>query len=151
VTEADPLLGWLWFLFPVLLLGFWIGLLQLFSRWGGWRSLATHYRSSQPLGGEVFRFRSARMRGGLSYNSCLVIGVDVRGLHLAVLLPLRPAHPTLFIPWEDVRSEPGRSWGIPVVTYRFVRAPGIPLTISRRLSRRLSRVRGERGEEAAWH
>lgn len=136
-------------MFPLLFLGMWIGLLHLFSRWGGWNSLAKHYRSSQPLGGEIFRFRSAKMRGGMSYNSCLTVGADFRGLSLAILLPFRLGHPMLFIPWEDVRSEPGRSWGIPVVTYRFVRAPDIPLTISRRLSRRLSRARGDRGEGAA--
>ena len=50
------------YLFPALFAGIWIAVSHLLSRFSGWLRLSGRYRSSQPVPGKVFRFRSGRER-----------------------------------------------------------------------------------------
>ncbi len=46
--------------------------------------------------------------GRVSYRSCLTVHRSAEGLFLSVLLPFRPGHPPLFIPWNAVRNATSR-------------------------------------------
>ncbi len=40
--------------------------------------------------------------GQVTYSGCLTIHSSAEELHLSVLLPFRPGHPPVFIPWDAV-------------------------------------------------
>ncbi|HEY7676970.1 MAG TPA: hypothetical protein VIG69_07845 [Candidatus Methylomirabilis sp.] len=132
-----------WEPFILVIAGIWIALSIALSRAGGWAALAAVYRASEAFEGERWRFQSAGMRWGTNYGSCLTVGADAKGLHLAVPLLFRIGHPPLFIPWTDISVTVMRR---PVLTYlefRFRRAPAIPLRVGERLGRRIAAAAGQ--------
>jgi hypothetical protein len=95
----------LWFL--VLFPGLWLVVTGVLSRVGGWASLATQFRATQPTSGESFRSVSGSVgKKGLpiGYRNCLLVSVGERGFSLAVLFLFRFQSPPLFIPWSQVES-----------------------------------------------
>ncbi|MCO5168208.1 MAG: hypothetical protein M9894_17850 [Planctomycetes bacterium] len=90
-------------LLPFLLFPFlWVGILVVLALAGGWSLLARDHRAlSRPDG--VRRFVSGRLGRFVNYNHCLVAAAADEGLFLAVLLPFRPGHPDLLVPWSDIR------------------------------------------------
>jgi len=40
--------------------------------------------------------------GGVAYNGCLVVGANAEGVALSVLLPFRPGHAPIFVPWAEL-------------------------------------------------
>ena len=95
----------LWFL--LLFVAMWLLVTGVLSRIGGWASLATHFRATQPTSGENFRFVSGSVgKKGLpvSYRNCLSVHVGERGFGLALLFLFRFQSPPLFIPWSQVES-----------------------------------------------
>ncbi|MBX3468307.1 MAG: hypothetical protein KF878_15660 [Planctomycetes bacterium] len=92
-TELLPLL-----LFPLL----WVAILVVIALVGGWSLLARDHRAvARPA--EVQRFVSGRFGLLMNYNHCLVVAAADEGLFLGVLLPFRPGHPDLLVPWSEVR------------------------------------------------
>jgi hypothetical protein len=94
-----------WFL-PLFVI-MWLVITGVLSRLGGWASLATQFRSSQPADGERFRFVSGSMGKRafpVSYGGCLFVVVSQRGFALSILFPFRFQSPPLFIPWAQVES-----------------------------------------------
>ncbi len=83
----------------------WLGVVALISWAGGWRSLADRYPGSEEPTGRAFVWRNSV---GLSlfgtYNNCVHIVPDERGLHLRMTLFFRFNHPSIFIPWSAIRS-----------------------------------------------
>jgi hypothetical protein len=72
------------------------------------------------------------------------------GIYLSILFPFRIAHPTLFIPWEDVSVKgERRRWLSPRVELRFAKCPFVPFLISRKLAAKLSQASGARLDMAA--
>jgi hypothetical protein len=67
----------------------------------------------------------------------LTLGANHMGLHMSVVILLRPGHRPLFIPWTDVSVEVGRVWLTSVATLTFARKPSVTLQISTRLARQL--------------
>ena len=63
--------------------------------------------------------------GQVTYSGCLTIYSSPEGLYLKVLLPVRPGHPPLFIPWDAIRNPVARRflWADSVVF--DVGSPGI--------------------------
>lgn len=85
----------------------WFGITALLSLTGGWPSLATHFRATQPANGDLFRFVSGSMgakRFPVSYGGCLFVAVNSIGFHLSIFFPFRFQTPPLFIPWSQVES-----------------------------------------------
>ncbi|WP_426746752.1 hypothetical protein VZQ01_01810 [Myxococcus faecalis] len=80
-----------------------------FVMWGlswmsGWRGLARDFATDTEDRPESMRWlRSARL-GWTSYNNCLRMGGDARGLYLCPILPLRLSHSPLRIPWSEIRA-----------------------------------------------
>jgi hypothetical protein len=106
----------------------WLALCQLLGLVSGWRRLAELYPHSGVVPDGVVRFRSGRM-GWIDYGNCLVVGAAEAGLYLAVLLPFRPGHPSLFVPWHDVHAEPAGGWR-KHVGLRFARAPSVAFRLA---------------------
>lgn len=89
---------------PVFFGGLWAGVMLLMSAIGGWRRLARRYRAARlPEGRRIIRGATG-MVGLSSYKRIMTVMVADDGLFLAVPWVFRIGHPTLFIPWHDIRQ-----------------------------------------------
>jgi hypothetical protein len=116
----------------------WIALSILIAQLSGWARLARHYRADAPLDGARFHFQSAGMRFGTNYGGCLTVGVDRKGLYLAVWFLFRFGHPPLLTPWRDITITERKRFFMQQVVFRFDRGPDIPYIISRRLADKIA-------------
>jgi hypothetical protein len=119
----------------------WIVLSILIAKLSGWASLASHYRTDAPFEGARFHFQNAGMRFGTNYGGCLTVGVDRKGLYLAVWFLFRFGHPPLLIPWRDITVTERKRFFIQQVVYRFARFPDLPFIISKRLADKIATER----------
>lgn len=128
-----------WFvpLSPFLFLVAYLVVLNLLSVLSGWRTLAGHYSARMPFTGEMFHFRSARLRNSINYNGCLTFGANRRGLYIVPFLPMRIAHAPLQIPWEQIRATEVKRWLTTRVELTLAREPDITLVIAPGLARSL--------------
>ena len=74
---------------------------------GGWRSLAERYPASRAGDPEErHRFASLRTSGGLvgssSYANCVMMGIGLKGISVALWAPFALFHPPFFLPWTAV-------------------------------------------------
>ena len=81
---------------------FWIAIIQLIARFGGWKSLTKNYAAQGSASGDHFRFASARFGRFTSYSNCLNVSVSPQGIGLRPFILFRAGHSALFLPWEDV-------------------------------------------------
>lgn len=116
--------------------GFWFLILSLQGRFGGWATLAESYRLEGDFTGPRWRFQSALLRRWTIYGNCLTIGANPRGLYLACPL-CRPAHPPLFIPWQDISIADRPFQLFRYKEFRFRREPEIPVLIRPRLAKKI--------------
>lgn len=101
----------------------------------GWRTLAIHYRATEPFLDKCWYFSSASIRP-VTYHRCLTLGANTRGLCISPLLPFRFSHPSLFVPWSEIDEiERCRESGRPMVRFHFRRTPSVAFTISLDLAR----------------
>jgi hypothetical protein len=107
----------------------WIGAGFVVAQASGWGYLSRCYRSGNPFDGKRWYFRSGRMRLNMSYNSCLTLGASTQGLYVAVLFMFRIGHPPLFIPWQDISVNTGKTLWWKWTEFRFRQAPGVYLKI----------------------
>ncbi|MCG8457046.1 MAG: hypothetical protein MI919_12255, partial [Holophagales bacterium] len=75
------------------------------SERSGWRELARRYRKRGRFRGPRLRWRSA-MLNDFAFHRTLHLGVGPDGLFLVPVLPVRPFHPPLEVPWVELRSRP---------------------------------------------
>lgn len=116
--------------FPFVFILFWLVISLVISRMGGWSALAKRYRLEDSFDGERMRFRSGQMRYAMSYNNCLTIGADRRGLYLAVFFFFRLGHPPLFIPWSEIAVTEKQRYFMHAMEFSFSRVPGVYLRLS---------------------
>jgi hypothetical protein len=90
-------------LIPLVLVAAWAPILFLVSTLGGWRRLADHFPANDPPTGRQSWMQSLSI-GWASYSNCLTIYVSADGLYLSVMLPFRPGHPPIFIPWSEIHD-----------------------------------------------
>ena len=81
---------------------FWMGVVWLVAKVGGWSSLAAQYPSAAAPSGEAFGWRSVRLGFFGSYSHCVNVSVSGAGIHLEPIIFFKFAHPPVFIPWEAV-------------------------------------------------
>jgi hypothetical protein len=112
------------------------------SHLGGWASLAGQYRCLEPFSGSRWNFQCGQFRWFASYNNCLTIGADTRGLFLWVFPLFRVAHPPLFIPWREISVARQKVLWIKQVRFRLGHELQIPLTIGDRLAQKLQSAAG---------
>ena len=113
---------------------FWVFIVFLISAMGGWRARAAQYRSDLPFTGRMWRWKSGMLGGIARYNG-LTVGVNAAGLYLAVMAPLRPGHPPLFIPWGDIQVSSENRLLVSFIVFRFRRAPNASLWLRERFGR----------------
>lgn len=86
-----------------LMIGFWCLICLLLASIGGWKRLASKYAASHPPTCDVLRMESGYF-GSIKYKGCLTVAAMPRGLYLAVFPIFRPGHPSLLIPWDQIRD-----------------------------------------------
>jgi hypothetical protein len=94
---------WFFPLFAVM----WFAITSLLAHWGGWVTLAEHFRSDGTRDGRRFRFASGSVGRSwmrVSYGGCLFVTITSTGLQLSLFLPFRFQSPPLFVPWTAVAS-----------------------------------------------
>lgn len=129
---ADFLLANPW-IFAVFFVMAWSVVLSLLARLSGWSALAEHYEAADSFEGPTRRFQTismARYRSLPSnYGNIVNLGADARGLHLSLLLPFRPFHPPLVIPWSDLLAAPRQVLLWARVELTAARAPEVKIVI----------------------
>jgi hypothetical protein len=81
---------------------FWSGLLMLFAHLGGWAAIAQQYPDKATPISKTLWMQSARF-GWVDYNGVLTMHMSDQGLGIAALLPFRPGHAPMFLPWSALK------------------------------------------------
>lgn len=101
MTDEFPLPHYIFLiLFPAL----WSLVLFILSTKSGWSRVAQTYLFNGKIKGKYYRFQSARI-SGVGFRSSLEVGISDDGLLLVPLLPFRPFHRRILIPWKDLKVE----------------------------------------------
>jgi hypothetical protein len=113
--------------FPII----WIAICIILSRMSGWHKLAQKYPRIDFVSGEKWRFRSAKLRYSVGYNSCVNFVANREGLGISIFFVFRVGHPPLFIRWTDIeisketrlfrnliRFTVGRDFPIPILVHK---------------------------------
>ena len=116
-------------LFGVAFAALWSFIFLILATLGGWRRLAESYRLEGDFNGSLWGWRSARMRFGVNYGSCLTFGASDQGLMMRVFPLFRIGHPALFFPWSDVRAVAREGWVFKYIDLGFSRAPDVTIRI----------------------
>jgi hypothetical protein len=125
--------------------GLWVVIAFLVSQMGGWAELAQVYRTTEPFAGRKRTWQCAAMRWFMSYNNCLTVGADARGLYLSIFPLFRIGHPPLLIPWSELSAQRKKRWFGEQVELHFARAEAVPLRINLELAAFLAAA-----SEGAW-
>jgi hypothetical protein len=80
----------------------------LVAQMSGWAALGRRFRAAAAFPGETWGLQSARMRWGINYNNCLIVGADPTGLYLCMMFIFRLGMPPLLLPWQEITVE--RRW-----------------------------------------
>ena len=115
---------------------FWCAIAIAVSRVGGWWRIAHQYRSGQVTTGDRYWFEYANI-GGAKYMGVLIFTVNLLGMRVSLLPLFRPAHPPIFVPWEDVHAKQVKLWWWNHVELRFSRVPDVPFRVSLVLARNM--------------
>lgn len=92
------IIGGFFIVFPL----FWMAIVFLISRIGGWAGLAKLYAAEMPARGDAFAMCTARLNGVGNYRNSLNVTVSASGIHMQPLYIFSAGHEPLFIPWRAV-------------------------------------------------
>jgi hypothetical protein len=81
---------------------FWMAVVFLVSRVGGWAGLAKLYAAEMPPRGDAFAMCTARLNMMGNYRNSLNLTVSSSGIHMQPLFIFSVGHEPLFIPWSAV-------------------------------------------------
>jgi len=123
-------------------IGAWVFAMVFVSHLGGWATLAQQYRWEGEFSGPRWNYQCGQLRWWASYNNCLTVGADPRGLYLWVFPLLRIAHPPLFIPWRDITVSRVKVLWVQQVRFCLGRDLQIPFTVRGSLAQKLQSVAG---------
>lgn len=95
-------------LFVIVFPFFWIAILGVIAV-TGWRKVEAQYpaTSDPPPTARQVRFANLNLGGSMAspnYGGCITAWLSEMGLWLRPILPFRPFHPMIFIPWARVQS-----------------------------------------------
>lgn len=148
IAARGPVDAWLranpWII-PVFVLAWGWFVINGVARLSGWSRLAEQYRANQPFQGEKWRFQSVQMRYLSHYNNCVTFGADFQGLYIAMFFLVRPGHPPLLIPWEELEIRPKQRFFMTGYELSFPRVPGVIMWVTPRLGEKIVRAARERG------
>ncbi len=117
-------------LIPGVIVG-WFLLIALISYGGGWHALAQLYPDNPMavVDGPSWSFQSMSLRTWCGYNGCMMIVAGDDGLRLAVWPIFRPAHPPLFLPYDEMTFEDLKMLGVNRTRVRMQRLPHITIDL----------------------
>jgi hypothetical protein len=84
------------------MVGFWCGYTRILARSSGWTQLARHWDTADIPSGMTFRGCTVWF-DPLSSYSLKQLTLSDEGLYLRVAFFLRPFHPSVLIPWSNVK------------------------------------------------
>lgn len=128
---SEPAPAWL----PVAIVGgfavvfplFWMGIVSMLGRFGGWARLAGVFPlppgTPDPPG--WFAWTSGRL-GWTSYRSVLRVGPSEQGLHLWTVRFFRTGHPRVLVPWDQLEVEAPENWVLVTRTSVTFSGKGLP-------------------------
>jgi len=129
-------------LFPPFFVAIWIFASKALARMSGWKELAEQYLwNGDPLPNEWRWWRSAAF-GKCQYNNCLNLGVCSRGLLLRPMFIFSAGHPTLFIPWAEIKVNEVKTFFFSSTELTFRRCPKVKVRLGQKLARALLEGRG---------
>ena len=123
----------------------WFAIIGLLSWLGGWSRLARVYRDemSESTDGHTWRMQSVSLRGWCGYNNCVSIEATAKGLKIAPWFIMRPGHPPLFLPFDEMTSSSRTMLGVGLEQVRMTQDPAISIDFRRTL---VDSVREELGD-----
>ena len=121
---------------PIAFAAMWLGICRLTAFLSGWSTLAAHYRYQRPFKGTVWSMQSARI-GWANYGGVLSVGADRGGLYLKTLVPFRPGHPALYIPWGHITTTTSR-FIFSYYVFHIDQVPGTAIRVHSRLGNRIA-------------
>ena len=123
----------------------WFAVIGLLSWSGGWSRLARVYRDemSELTDGHTWRMQSVSLRGWCGYNNCVSIEATAKGLKIAPWFIMRPGHPPLFLPFDEMTSSSRTMLGVGLEQVRMKQEPAIRIDFRRTL---VDSVRQELGD-----
>lgn len=130
---------------PIYFVTLWTGISFLIAKIGGWGLLARRFRLNSTFAGEKWSMQSAAMRFGVSYNNCLTVGANNRGLFVQTMILFRLWHPPLFVPWSEITVFPKKRWLWDFMEYRLGREEEIPFTVRPKLARKIQAAAAQTG------
>ena len=86
--------------FPI----FWITIVFLVSRLGGWARLASQFSADNPPSGDKFSWHSAHLNRLGRYGNCVTVTVSSQGVHMQTILIFRFGHKAIFLPWGAISN-----------------------------------------------
>lgn len=133
LDSEESFLGWLLLAFIA-----WFVICHGLARFSGWSALAGTYAHLGSFDGYRLYLQTVLFARGVRYGNTLVIGANHQGLYLAALFVVRPGHPPLLIPWEEISLETRSGFLGQTVELRFLRAASVTLTLSPATAMRLA-------------
>ena len=123
----------------------WFAIIGLLSWLGGWSRLARVYRDemSELTDGHTWRMQSVSLRGWCGYNNCVSIEATAKGLKISPWFIMRPGHPPLFLPFDEMTSSSSTMLGVGLEQVRMTQDPAISIDFRRTL---VDSVREELGD-----
>jgi hypothetical protein len=116
----------------------------------GWRKLSRRFASDQepvaPSRSAGPWFYSVYMRCWSHYSCIVRITVTQDALYLSVILPFRPAHPPLRIPWTEIKLGTAKFFWRSYVALTLGQQEKIPLRITEAMARKLGLLEDLSGE-----
>jgi hypothetical protein len=129
LPSTDEIRHYLVYFAPLPFICFWILIVWIVGKTGGWNKLADRYAVRGKFHGRLLS--ASGQLGMANYGGILRLGADKNGFYLGVIFMFRAAHPPLYIPWEDIRAEERKSFLMTQVHLHFAKVPDIVLRISK--------------------
>jgi hypothetical protein len=125
--------------FPII----WIAICIILSRMSGWHKLAQKYLRIDFVSGEKWRFRSAKLRYSVGYNSCVNFVANREGLGISIFFVFRVGHPPLFIRWTDIAISKETKFLRNVIRFTVGRDFPIPILVPKSLGLKIIEAAGQ--------
>ena len=125
----------------LVLIACWCIIPFLISLASGWYSLTRRFaRQSEPYGETKTAgplFYTIYMRGWIHYNNAVRLTAASDALYASVLFLVRPGHPPLRIPWNEIQFNQARFFFRTYVVLTLGNEEKIPMRISTRMAAKL--------------
>jgi hypothetical protein len=125
--------------FPII----WIAICIILSRMSGWHNLAEKYPRIDFVSGENWRFRSAKLRYSVGYNSCVNFVANREGLGISIFFVFRVGHPPLFIRWTDIEISKETKLFRNLIRFTVGKDFPIPILVHKSLGHKIMEAAGQ--------